>query len=90
MFGAAFRVRFHQSGLSLPYLRAYSSLHRLCGVQLLICSLDGLRRKVNQKFSPFHLEISMDSLCFSTKDEENRRRAPYFYMEWIASDGENC
>ena len=30
MFSAAFRARFHLSGLSVPYLRAYSSFHCLC------------------------------------------------------------
>ena len=34
MFGKPFRTPFHQPGLSAAYLPAYSSLHRLCGMEL--------------------------------------------------------
>ena len=37
MFGRPLRAPFHLSGLSLTVHPAYSSLHRLCGFQLLKC-----------------------------------------------------
>ena len=37
MFGRPLRAPFHQPGLSLTVHPAYSSLHRLCGFQLLKC-----------------------------------------------------
>ncbi len=38
MFGKPFRTSSHQLRLSVTYLPAYSSLHRLCGIHL-VCYL---------------------------------------------------
>jgi hypothetical protein len=72
MFSAAFRTPFHQPGLSLPYLHAYSSLHCLCGVQLLYCSLRVLAPFVNHQISPDWQRENEILLCTMDKMQKNR------------------
>ena len=50
MFGKPFCTSFHHTRLSVTYLPAYSSLHRLCGMKLfcyLLCSLHVITFSVN-------------------------------------------
>lgn len=65
MFCTAFRTPFHQPGLSLTYLRAYSSLHRLLRSSIVARSLQKKFRFVKRKFQFLRVFFAQCSFLYN-------------------------